>query len=332
MRNTLRFSLLLVLSVVLVVATDARNKDAGKEKGRTGSPAVTRTTSITSGTVIFEESFEDTLFPPAGWTMKNHDGNIPTGVDSSDTSWYQSFTVGGAADPPLEVYDGEAMAAAYYGTANEFLLDDWLVTSNTGGTAPAGAVDSLIFYVASRLSSSGYYADSLEVLVSTTDRNVGSFTRLTYIEAPKDAWKRVALLLPQATTRYIAFRYLLYDGGPSGTNSDKVVIDKVQIVQYTPTAVGTTKPDLPSKYALSQNYPNPFNPSTTIEFALPAESYTRIKVYNLLGAEVATVLERVLPAGNHSIPFNAAGLPSGLYFYTMNAGSFTATRTMVLMK
>jgi hypothetical protein len=55
-------------------------------------------------------------------------------------------------------------------------------------------------------------------------------------------------------------------------------------------------------------------------------------VYNLLGAEVATVLERVLPAGNHSVPFTANGLPSGIYFYTMNAGSFTATRTMVLMK
>jgi len=67
---------------------------------------------------------------------------------------------------------------------------------------------------------------------------VGGFTRLAYLEAPKSGWTRVALLLPQAATRYIAFRYLLYDGGPNGSNSDKVCLDGVQIVRHSAPTSG----------------------------------------------------------------------------------------------
>ncbi len=206
------------------------------------------------------------------------------------------------------------------------------MTPNTGGSAPAGSVDSLVFWIASRLSSTGSYADSLDIRVSTTNKAVGSFTRLAYLNAPKAGWARVALLLPQAATRYIAFRYLLYDGGPNGANSDKVCLDGVQIIQYTSTAVGDVNGLVPGAFALNQNFPNPFNPSTQIEFAMPKSSYARLVVYDALGREVATLVDGELSAGAHVRSFDASGLAGGVYFYRLSAGTFNETRRMLLVK
>jgi hypothetical protein len=85
-------------------------------------------------------------------------------------------------------------------------------------------------------------------------------------------------------------------------------------------------------YTLSQNYPNPFNPSTQIEFSIPKQTQVTLKVYNLIGQEVATLVNGVLGAGQHSVTFNASRLASGVYFYSIQAGNFTNTRTMMLLK
>jgi hypothetical protein len=86
------------------------------------------------------------------------------------------------------------------------------------------------------------------------------------------------------------------------------------------------------EYLLMQNYPNPFNPSTTIRYALPKSSYVRLKVYNLLGREIATLVNEKRAAGEHAIRWNPIGLPSGIYFYRLQAGEFVATRKLVLMR
>jgi len=78
---------------------------------------------------------------------------------------------------------------------------------------------------------------------------------------------------------------------------------------------------LPVEYQLEQNYPNPFNPSTTIEFALPEESQVSIKLYNVLGEEVATLVEGIEPAGFHKVQWKPERLASGVYFYGMVAKS-----------
>jgi hypothetical protein len=88
----------------------------------------------------------------------------------------------------------------------------------------------------------------------------------------------------------------------------------------------------PSTYSLSQNYPNPFNPNTTIEFQVPVAGEVSLKVYNLLGEEVATLVNSTIPVGSHSIEWNASNLSSGLYLYRLKAGSYVETRKMVLMK
>jgi hypothetical protein len=89
---------------------------------------------------------------------------------------------------------------------------------------------------------------------------------------------------------------------------------------------------VPEVYNLSQNYPNPFNPSTTISFSLPKGSNVVLKIYDVLGREVATLLNGEKPAGNYEVNFDASKLSSGLYVYTINAGEFTSTKKMMLMK
>ncbi len=91
-------------------------------------------------------------------------------------------------------------------------------------------------------------------------------------------------------------------------------------------------PGVPNEYRLAQNYPNPFNPSTRIEFSIPRESNVLLKVYNLLGEEVATLVDEHRTAGNYSVDMNAARLTTGVYYYTLTAGSYVQTRKMVLMK
>ena len=85
-------------------------------------------------------------------------------------------------------------------------------------------------------------------------------------------------------------------------------------------------------FKLEQNYPNPFNPSTSIKYQVPELSFVTIKVYDVLGNDVATLVNEEKPVGNHQIEFNAANLPSGIYFYRLQAGDYIETKKMVLMK
>ena len=85
-------------------------------------------------------------------------------------------------------------------------------------------------------------------------------------------------------------------------------------------------------YVLSQNYPNPFNPITTINYQIPEISFVTLKVYDVLGNEIATLINEEKPAGNYEIEFDAMGLSSGMYFYQLQAGGFAETKKMVLLK
>lgn len=85
-------------------------------------------------------------------------------------------------------------------------------------------------------------------------------------------------------------------------------------------------------YSLSQNYPNPFNPTTRINYSIPKEEFVTLKIYNILGSEVATMVNEVKKAGSYSVEFNASKLPSGMYIYTINAGEFRNSRKLLLLK
>jgi hypothetical protein len=89
---------------------------------------------------------------------------------------------------------------------------------------------------------------------------------------------------------------------------------------------------LPNDFELRQNYPNPFNPTTTIEYSLPSSGYVHLNVYNLFGQEVAALVNDLKPAGTHKVQFNAAELPSGIYFYKVDFDGSSKIRKLLLLK
>ncbi len=90
--------------------------------------------------------------------------------------------------------------------------------------------------------------------------------------------------------------------------------------------------EIPDNYSLSQNYPNPFNPTTRISYGLPKASNVKMVVYDILGKEVATLVNEFTQAGSHEVVFNASTLASGAYFYKIEAGDFVQIKKMLLLK
>jgi streptogramin lyase len=105
----------------------------------------------------------------------------------------------------------------------------------------------------------------------------------------------------------------------------------VLTVKVIPTSIENEK-NLPTNFALSQNYPNPFNPSTKINYQITQNNFVSLKVYDVLGNEITTLVNENKPAGNYEINFNASSLSSGVYLYKLQAGSFVETKKMILMK
>ncbi len=106
-------------------------------------------------------------------------------------------------------------------------------------------------------------------------------------------------------------------------------------LRWADPTVGITDPgnvEVPMVYRLDQNYPNPFNPSTTINFSLMQPGKTTLKIYNILGKEVATLVNGYMQAGAHRVVFNARSLATGVYFYKISSGKFTAVKKMLLVK
>jgi hypothetical protein len=90
--------------------------------------------------------------------------------------------------------------------------------------------------------------------------------------------------------------------------------------------------NLPAEFSLEQNYPNPFNPSTTIMYQLPRSSMVRLSVYDVLGREVAVLVDERKNAGSYEVKFDAVGLASGVYLYRLQAGEYVGTKKLLLIK
>jgi len=106
-----------------------------------------------------------------------------------------------------------------------------------------------------------------------------------------------------------------------------------QCLMYTPRVTSVTEEgSLFTDYSLSQNYPNPFNPSTSIQYSVSNGQYVSLKVYDVLGTEVATLVNEEKPQGTYEVEFDGTDLPSGIYIYRLTSGSFTASKKLVLLK
>ncbi len=101
---------------------------------------------------------------------------------------------------------------------------------------------------------------------------------------------------------------------------------------FNPTILNVSYIEVPLNFALYQNYPNPFNPITTIRFSIPQQEHIKIKIYDILGKEIVTIINDMMEMGEYQIQFHAGNFASGIYFYRLEAGKFFDTKKMLLLK
>ena len=122
-----------------------------------------------------------------------------------------------------------------------------------------------------------------------------------------------------------------YDFGVTNYSLNGYVIDGIVYGDTTITDVDDAR-QLPTEFRLNQNFPNPFNPSTKISWQTPVTGWQTLNVFDVLGNEVATLVNEYKPAGSYEVDFNASGLSSGVYFYQLKVGDFINTKKMMLIK
>ena len=119
---------------------------------------------------------------------------------------------------------------------------------------------------------------------------------------------------------------ILIDEDQNGTFEDSIFVEN----QITSVDYGNNF--IPTNYELYQNFPNPFNPSTRISYSIPELSNVTLKVYDILGNEITTLVNEQKSPGHYTVQFNSKNLSSGIYFYTLQTGNYTATKKMILLK
>ncbi len=157
-------------------------------------------------------------------------------------------------------------------------------------------------------------------------------------------WKRYSINIPTGTTSIIGVSFIIVSSQTTVSffANTQLDFDKIEswragtaqlLTSFENNITGVENTELvPTAFKLEQNYPNPFNPTTTIKFHIPSAGHVSLKVYDINGKEIATLTDQYVPAGNSLVEIDASNLASGIYFYRLQAGSFTATKKMILMK
>ncbi len=167
--------------------------------------------------------------------------------------------------------------------------------------------------------------DITSLFVVDTNVFAGTWAEGVYVLANSDSSWKLAGLPSTYVTSFASINGELF---ASTLNNTVWVRPISELLTGTKSKTG----DIPSSFKLSQNYPNPFNPTTVISYQLPANSLVSLKVYDVLGREVRTLVIERQNAGTHTVTFDGTGLSSGVYFYSIRAGSFSQTKKLMLIK
>ncbi|MEJ2196877.1 MAG: T9SS type A sorting domain-containing protein [Ignavibacteriaceae bacterium] len=163
---------------------------------------------------------------------------------------------------------------------------------------------------------------------SELQQKVGSGSWRTIYSGPNRYWSDGNVDYGLNESEISCFRVRVRDT----QNKWSIWSELLDIKNVISNLVGNNTNDIPSDFILNQNYPNPFNPLTTIRYSVPQTATVTIKVFDILGNEIETLVNEEKPVGNYEVEFNAISLPSGVYFNRLQAGSFVEIRKMVLMK
>jgi photosystem II stability/assembly factor-like uncharacterized protein len=226
------------------------------------------------------------------------------GVDrklANDTVWTNCPGAGSGSPPVIFIAN------------NGYIYTDYTKSTDNGDTWTTNNFPTFI---------SSYAENSLgHLFIGTYNSGQGVYRTTDYAET----WEQINTGLPIMDIRSVAVdaQDYLY-AGSWGMSMFKTTIStfvSVENIEFEPTS-----------FSLEQNYPNPFNPSTTIKYSIPELSKVKITLFNLLSEEVTTIVNEEKNAGNYSVEFNASSLPSGVYFYQLQAGNFIETKKMILLK
>ncbi len=206
---------------------------------------------------------------------------------------------------------------------NKFNLPLYYVT-RTASTGGHGMNAILIGDNPKNFSDWSFVEPQTDAIVQPGSQSIpsNSIVKINYI-----SWFYEPSLNKNVANQRAIITFNIVNGQPSLTSYDttRLVLDRT-------TDVVERLEDVASEFSLSQNYPNPFNPETKIKYNLQKESQVSLKVYDVLGREVQTLVDGTSPAGEYVVDFNASKLSSGVYFYRLKSGDFTETKKMVVNK
>jgi len=262
-------------------------------------------------TTLFTEGFDGGTFPPKDWTQN---------VTNESYTWEHGLF----EDFNFDDIDPENVQSATI--SYDFDQDEWLISpviDLTEFTSPL-----LSFYA---LYGTDFLNAAVMKLLISTDSNHEEWQELWMTEDDGGSfeWRLVEVDLSNfkgSSSVKLAWQYVGNDGNSMGLDGIKLEDKEVA------TDIDDEFIDTPKDFVLHQNYPNPFNPTTTIEYGLPSSAEVRLTVYNVMGQEVATLVNQRQSAGTHSVNFDASRLSSGMYLYRIEAGEFTQTRKLMLVK
>lgn len=295
--------------------------------------------------VVFTEENTGYCTDNSGYIFKSPDGG--------DT-WRKLFFQAGAAPEKIYFYDrnnGYVLASSIYRTADggeswkkvesvsdgpgKYFMDCCFTDRNNGWIS--GASTAMISYGIVLKTTDG--GNTWKEIILPQLRSVrkiqfvnkmgwalGDYNLIFQTRDGSETWQKTATGAVTGTLFDISAR----DGKIFTAGDNGIILSS----EYSSTDVSSTEDNSGKimSYNLRQNYPNPFNPSTQIEFSLKISSRVTLTVYNLLGEQINTLLDEYLSAGEHSVTFNGASLPSGFYFYHIQAGEFAETKKMLLLK
>jgi N-acetylneuraminic acid mutarotase len=237
------------------------------------------------------------------WTTKN---SLSLGVEALNSVLYQN-----------EIYIvgwGDLVFYKYTPAT-----DQWTQLANPPYVVNAcgfGVVNNLIYCIGGNgTGNSGAEYKNIALYNITTN----SWATAPFELSSKRHW--------MATAEYKGGLYVI-----GGFDENGFAVDIVEQIVPQGTSDVSNESEIPDNYYLKQNYPNPFNPSTKISYSIPELSFITLRVYDVLGNEIATLVNEEKTTGSYEVDFVATDLPSGVYFYQLKAGSFVETKKMVLMK
>ncbi|MCX7833737.1 MAG: T9SS type A sorting domain-containing protein [Ignavibacteria bacterium] len=263
------------------------------------------TTPIAAGTV--KDQFQGVINMGRAWifyttgTTGNIDLNCVASTDNG-TNYGSPVTI-----HPLPGRDEYWFDVKYYNVAGGGI--DVIYYSDSLQSGPPTALSDILFFTSATNSSPTSFITPVRVSNYPIEWSARMYipTLVEYYDAIGDAG---------------AF-YVGIDA-----SQKKVFYDRLGNV----TRVSKNETSIPESFILEQNYPNPFNPLTTIEFSIPENTFVAIKVYDISGREVSTLVNENLQSGRYTVSFDGSNLSSGIYFYKLITNKFTATRKMILVK